>query len=77
MPRGARIGRNVKVAADVRSSDFSGRVVRSGESVDIRRVPRAVRPVPIDAEGRPAERVAVVGAAGATTARGKRVVGDD
>ena len=35
VPRGARIGRNVKIAADVRSSDFSGRVVRSGESVDL------------------------------------------
>src|SRR5512134_382818 len=40
VPRGVRIGRNVKVAADVRSSDFSGRVVRSGESIDIRRAPR-------------------------------------
>ena len=30
----SRIGRNVKVAADVRSSDFAGRVVRSGESVE-------------------------------------------
>src|SRR4029079_463351 len=37
VPRGVRIGRNVKVAADVRSSDFAGRVVRSGESVEIRR----------------------------------------
>ena len=35
VPRGRRIGRNVKVAAAVRVSDFSGRVVRSGESVDI------------------------------------------
>jgi glucose-1-phosphate adenylyltransferase len=34
VPRGTRIGRNVKVAADVRTSDFAGRVVRSGESVD-------------------------------------------
>ena len=41
VPRGARIGRNVKVAADVRTSDFAGRVVRSGESVEIRRVARA------------------------------------
>jgi glucose-1-phosphate adenylyltransferase len=35
IPRGVRIGRNVKVAADVRTSDFAGRVVRSGESVDV------------------------------------------
>jgi glucose-1-phosphate adenylyltransferase len=44
VPRGVRIGRNVRVAADVRASDWSGRVVRSGESVDIRRgakTPRA------------------------------------
>jgi glucose-1-phosphate adenylyltransferase len=34
IPRGVRIGRNVKVAADVRTSDFAGRVVRSGESVE-------------------------------------------
>ena len=35
VPRGARIGRNVRIAADVRTSDFTGRVVRSGESVDV------------------------------------------
>ena len=34
VPRGVRIGRNVKVAADVRTSDFAGRIVRSGESVE-------------------------------------------
>ncbi len=42
IPRGVRIGRNVKVAADVRSSDFSGRIVRSGESVERRPAPRTV-----------------------------------
>ncbi|MFL5779155.1 MAG: glucose-1-phosphate adenylyltransferase family protein [Chloroflexota bacterium] len=36
IPRGVRIGRNVKVAADVRTSDFSGRTVRTGESVERR-----------------------------------------
>jgi glucose-1-phosphate adenylyltransferase len=35
VPRGARIGRNVKVAAAVRAHDYSGRVVRSGESVEL------------------------------------------
>jgi ADP-glucose pyrophosphorylase len=35
IPRGARIGRNVKVASDVRSADFRTRVVRSGESVEV------------------------------------------
>jgi glucose-1-phosphate adenylyltransferase len=36
VPRGARLGRNVKVAADVRSSDFVSRVVRTGESVELK-----------------------------------------
>jgi glucose-1-phosphate adenylyltransferase len=36
IPRGVRIGRNVRVAADVRISDFTKRVVRSGESVEAR-----------------------------------------
>jgi glucose-1-phosphate adenylyltransferase len=36
IPRGTRIGRNVKVASDVRSSDFATRVVRSGESIEMR-----------------------------------------
>ena len=35
IPRAARIGRNVKVASDVRSADFKTRVVRSGESVEV------------------------------------------
>jgi hypothetical protein len=43
IPRGVRIGRNVKIAADVRSSDFAGRVVRSGESVDRKRPARVSR----------------------------------
>ena len=36
IPRGARLGRNVKVAADARSVDFTSRIVKSGESVEIR-----------------------------------------
>ena len=36
IPRGARIGRNVKIAGDVRSADFVSRVVRSGASVEHR-----------------------------------------
>jgi glucose-1-phosphate adenylyltransferase len=36
IPRGVRIGRNVRVAADARTADFVKRVVKSGESVDIR-----------------------------------------
>jgi glucose-1-phosphate adenylyltransferase len=34
IPRGARIGRNVKIGGEVRSADFGSRIVRSGESVD-------------------------------------------
>jgi ADP-glucose pyrophosphorylase len=34
IPRGARIGRNVKVAGGVRTSDFATRVVRNGASVE-------------------------------------------
>ncbi|HEY7970280.1 MAG TPA: glucose-1-phosphate adenylyltransferase [Candidatus Limnocylindrales bacterium] len=34
IPRGARIGRNVKVAGDVKTTDFASRVVKSGASVD-------------------------------------------
>ncbi len=36
VPRGARLGRNVKIAADARASDFTSRIVKSGESVEIR-----------------------------------------
>jgi glucose-1-phosphate adenylyltransferase len=42
IPRGVRIGRNVKVAAAVRSSDFPGRHVRSGDSVEPRTPARRV-----------------------------------
>jgi glucose-1-phosphate adenylyltransferase len=36
IPRGARIGRNVKIAADARTTDFVKKVVKSGESVEAR-----------------------------------------
>ncbi|MFL5770414.1 MAG: glucose-1-phosphate adenylyltransferase [Chloroflexota bacterium] len=34
IPRGTRIGRNVKVAGDVRATDFASRVVKNGASVE-------------------------------------------
>jgi hypothetical protein len=34
IPRGERIGRNVKVAGDVRATDFVSKVVRDGASVE-------------------------------------------
>jgi glucose-1-phosphate adenylyltransferase len=35
IPRGTRIGRNVKIAGGVRANDFASRVVRNGASVDV------------------------------------------
>lgn len=34
VPRGARIGRNVKIGAEVRSSDYPGRFIRTGGTVE-------------------------------------------
>ncbi len=34
IPRGVRIGRNVKIAESVRANDFRGRVVRSGQTIE-------------------------------------------
>jgi glucose-1-phosphate adenylyltransferase len=44
IPRGVRIGRNVKVAGGVRSSDFQTRVVRNGASVEARAERRSKAP---------------------------------
>ena len=75
IPRGVRIGRNVKVAADVRPSDFAERVVRSGESVEVERRPRA-RTAARRARRRPATD-AVAGAAARDVAdRGVAGVGE-
>ena len=43
IPRGTRVGRNVRVAADVRSSDFVKRVIRSGDSVEAKSGTRGAR----------------------------------
>ena len=34
IPRGVRIGRNVKIGGDVRTSDFATRVVKTGATVE-------------------------------------------
>jgi glucose-1-phosphate adenylyltransferase len=34
IPRGTRVGRNVKIGGEVRSADFPSRVIKSGESVE-------------------------------------------
>jgi glucose-1-phosphate adenylyltransferase len=36
VPRGVRIGRNVRVDGDIRATDYQGRIVRSGMSVERR-----------------------------------------
>jgi glucose-1-phosphate adenylyltransferase len=67
VPRGVRIGRNVRIAADARSSDFSGRVVRSGESVDAgsgRGRSRATRSATVAAEALAERAIRVVGGGG-------------
>ena len=70
-----RIGRNVKIAADVRASDFSGRVVTSGESVDPRRAPRASRAKPAVAS--PMQDKVAGAVVGAAATASKRVVTAD
>jgi glucose-1-phosphate adenylyltransferase len=57
VPRGTRIGRNCKVAENVRATDFRSRVVRSGGTVEAHRdVARVARVAPAAARrpGRPA-----------------------
>jgi glucose-1-phosphate adenylyltransferase len=53
IPRGARIGRNVRIGGGVRTTDFKSRVVRTGESVDPTPV-RRVRPAAAAEEERSA-----------------------
>ena len=49
VPRGVRIGRNVKIAAGVRAVDFRSKVVRSGGSVEPRRGTDADAVLAVDA----------------------------
>ena len=73
VPRGVRIGRNVKVAADVRASDYAGRTVRSGESVEAGAGKRGGR------KARPAAVASIDGGKVASVggARGKHVLIED
>jgi glucose-1-phosphate adenylyltransferase len=41
VPRGARLGRNVRIGGNVRSSDYKSRVVRSGGSIEAGPVTRS------------------------------------
>jgi glucose-1-phosphate adenylyltransferase len=69
IPRGTRIGRNVKVAGDVKSTDFSSRVVKSGASVDAA-TPRAAA-ARLAAAKRRADARAIVGEATPAVPDGK------
>jgi glucose-1-phosphate adenylyltransferase len=53
IPRGIRIGRNVKIGGDVRTSDFAHRVVKSGATVERRdaAAPKRERGIPVMAPG--------------------------
>ena len=58
IPRGVRIGRNVKIAGDVKATDFAGRIVKTGASIEsARRRTSAARRAAT--EGPPEKRVAV------------------
>jgi hypothetical protein len=62
----------------VRSSDFSGRVVRSGESIEPKRSNRKsrARPAVATAASVPAERPLVAAVVGGSGSRGKRTMTD-
>jgi glucose-1-phosphate adenylyltransferase len=45
VPRGARLGRNVKIGGGVKNSDYKTRVVKAGGSVEPATVVRKPRPV--------------------------------
>jgi glucose-1-phosphate adenylyltransferase len=77
VPRGARIGRNVRIAADARASDYAGKVVRSGESVDIRRPARVARASTVASNDGSVERGSATSVVGGASSRGRRSVADD
>jgi glucose-1-phosphate adenylyltransferase len=63
IPRGVRVGRNVRIGGDVRTSDFVSRVVKTGASVD--RLPDRRRSAPTDGLAAGVEVEASVGLGGA------------
>ncbi|HET7728090.1 MAG TPA: sugar phosphate nucleotidyltransferase [Candidatus Limnocylindrales bacterium] len=70
IPRGVRIGRNCRVDGDVRSADFTARIVRSGMTVSRRAIPGRSRGIPI---GEPVEH----GGNGARVREPARAVAED
>jgi glucose-1-phosphate adenylyltransferase len=73
IPRGARVGRNVKIAGDVKSTDFPTRVVKSGASVESARPATAA--ARLAAENRRAEQRLAAGGGVAPSTNGHRVSG--
>jgi glucose-1-phosphate adenylyltransferase len=63
IPRGVRIGRNVKIGGDVRTSDYATRVIRSGSTVE-RTDDRRSRGVPVIVPDREAKAARGGGPAG-------------
>jgi glucose-1-phosphate adenylyltransferase len=68
IPRGVRIGRNVKIAGDVKANDFASRMVKSGSSIEAgaakRRVSRDAaekRPTPLESSTNGHRQAKVVG----------------
>jgi glucose-1-phosphate adenylyltransferase len=62
VPRGTKLGRNVKIDGGVRSTDFTSRTIRSGESV-VRRSGAGSRRAGRTAAGAPDESIAEAGGA--------------
>ena len=67
IPRGSRIGRNVKIAGDVKATDFTTRVVRSGSSVDAARPASAAARLAAANQRQQQQRVAVGGGVAPST----------
>jgi glucose-1-phosphate adenylyltransferase len=73
IPRGVRIGRNVKIAGDVKATDFASRTVKSGASVEASRPRGAARTAA--ASGTP-ERPAALPAEAAVAGGGRKGVAE-
>ena len=70
IPRGVRIGRNVRIDPNVRATDYGHRMVESGGTVERRETRRAVRLVPAaEPEAGPPPSVPVAGRIGRLWAR--------
>ncbi|HEY8846373.1 MAG TPA: sugar phosphate nucleotidyltransferase, partial [Candidatus Limnocylindrales bacterium] len=81
IPRGVRIGRNVKIAGDVKANDFASRMVKSGASIEAgsakrragRQAPDKLAPVAIDPSTNGHREAKVVGGLSRVAAAGTPV----